>query len=402
MNTIELNDFQDLLNLKLIDAEKRRIEIYRERSLADACFFARQTKKARDISLKNLNRAKKMHLHDCVVDFCRHLRYYYSVANPNARKAHFYHTDYRKHLLIKRVEEEMESLYCEWALTFGKAKWDQQKEHFVKSAWELLTQAQSYQICLRGYFILTSCYSGDSEQLLKCSQEALAYFESLAFYSKKPKEVFAMLALPALIEKKNYQRCLELVDKYQPNKKTVNHFNFATFKAITLLRSGKYLEAYGYLYNYSLNGAPDALKEQWEILKAFVHSLADLSGTKLPGEFGSIGKFLNSVEIWAKDKKGHNFNLILLEILLRYCRQDDNIHDRVDGFSRYIRRHKKQDNRNEILLKGLLTWINNNFSYDFELERELLCGSKPQEVDVEIIPYEDLIELVLAGSRQYS
>ena len=394
MKNKEIISFEDLLNLQLIEPEKRRIEIYRERSLADACFFARQANKAKDISLKNLNRAKKMHLHECVVDFCRHLRYYYSVRNPNASKAKFYDVEYKKYLQIKHIEEEMESLYCEWAIIFGTKKWDQQRAEFIRKAWELLTRAQSYQICLRGYFLLTSCYSGQTEQLLNCSREALAYFESLSFYTKTPKLVFAMLAMPALIEKCRYQECLELVDKYQPKKKNNNHFNFAMFKAITLLRDQKIPEAYEYLYNYSMHGATDVMKEQWEILKAYTHCLADLSGIGLPEEFGSIGKFLNSIEIWARDKKGHNFNLILLEILLRYCRNGD-LHDRVDAFSRYIRRHKKQDNRNEILLKGLIHWINNNYRHDFRPELEKLSKIKPQEVDVEIIPYEVLIQQIL-------
>ena len=326
-----LNVFSEVLKIEMITAEKKRVETEINRALAHAYFYAQNSVGSKNVSESALREAQKMHLSSCVLDFCRYARYHYSVVAPNKRKVSYFNKIIAKHKKIREVEEEMDDIYSEFALTFNSTRSLKEKNTFIERTESLMKQQQNYQICIRGYAILAACFAGDQHKLLSYSRQALSYFESIRFYARKPRVVFAGLAIPPLIELEKYDEAMKLIRRYKPKEKNPNHFNYSMYQAVIMLREGRYFECEPFLYSLSLYGASVAFKQHWEILKAYLHALSEINEVRLTKNF-KFGKFMNSVGVWASDKKGSNLNLVVLEVLFGYARNDSRLFDRTSVF----------------------------------------------------------------------
>ena len=65
-----------------------------------------------------------------------------------------------------------------------------------------------------------------------------------------------------------------------------------------------------------------------------------------------------------------------------------------DAFRRYLLRHTKKGDRFRIFLSAIIKWIKKGFDYNFEEEIEELNNMKPYSIDLEIIPYPRLLDIL--------
>jgi hypothetical protein len=155
---------------------------------------------------------------------------------------------------------------------------------------------------------------------------------------------------------------------------------------------------------------PSAYKQTWLVYEAHIHFIA-LQGTvdtKSGGEVRfRLYKFLNEIPIFAKDKRGLNIAILIVHVLLLLEQQRySEIIDRVDALNQYCHRHLRRDDtfRSNCFIKMLLSVARADFNkkraeryaepYLARLQSmPLLLTDK--NIEVEIIPYEDLWAMVL-------
>ena len=120
-----------------------------------------------------------------------------------------------------------------------------------------------------------------------------------------------------------------------------------------------------------------------------------------------MGKFLNSIPIYSKDKRGMNIPILIIQILFLIVKKDyGQLIDRMESIQKYSSRYLRADAniRSNCFINMLLQIPKANF-HKIGVERKsqkyydkLLTNSikiSNQAIEVEIIPYEDLWEFIL-------
>ena len=115
-------EIEELKKHRFKASARTRAEIQERRAVANSYFYFGRTREAAEISLEWIGKAKKMHEASCVVDFCRHIRYYYSVINPNRAKFRKFDRWHQDYLVLQRVEQEIDSMYSRQCFHIRKPK----------------------------------------------------------------------------------------------------------------------------------------------------------------------------------------------------------------------------------------------------------------------------------------
>ena len=398
MQTTDNKNFKtskELLEEQLLSSAKSMIRIINHQADCKANFIAGNSAAAYKIGSRFLRTAVQLHLTDAVIDFATACRYYCSVVHPDARRKASYTKILEKHRELKKIEEKADDLLTDFVFLTNKKKKIEEDPQFIQQIEKILLGPINFQIGFRCYYILAYYLTALKKEIkvLEVCENALNYFDTLNFKTHKPSIIFAHVAIPVHIKRGSFELAAKMIEKYTPNRKDTNYFKFCQCKALLFFYSKQYENAYNYVHGLSLYGASKNVKEEWEFYKGFASALSELGLIPVKANF-NIGKLLNQIENYASDKTGFNINLIILEILFYYARNNMRIHDREPAIKRYILRHTKPGDRSNILLKGLLKWINNNFSYDFEAEQLALARTAPESIDLEIIPYRHLIKIL--------
>ena len=143
------------------------------------------------------------------------------------------------------------------------------------------------------------------------------------------------------------------------------------------------------------------IRDRYFILKGYVNFL-------LPVEKPfRLGRFLNQVPIYSKDKRGHNSNILIIQILhLLKNKKYNDIIDKVESLKQYSWQHLRNDDtlRSACFIKMLCQLPAGNFkkinvtrrvSTYYQRMTELPDKYK-MDIDVEVVPYEVLWEEVLS------
>ena len=120
-----------------------------------------------------------------------------------------------------------------------------------------------------------------------------------------------------------------------------------------------------------------------------------------------IGKFLNTIPVFSKDKKGINASILLMHVAFLLQRKDYNkIIDRIDSLNQYAFRHLRKDDtfRSNCMIKMVIQMTKADFNpirterYTrdllHQLEQVKLTGSG-ENIETEIIPYEVLWKIMM-------
>ncbi|MTB50745.1 hypothetical protein [Lewinella sp. W8] len=156
---------------------------------------------------------------------------------------------------------------------------------------------------------------------------------------------------------------------------------------------------------------PEYIQETWRIFAAYKEILVKsgrLSEQKVKGKRTfRLRRYLNNVPTFSKDKRGLNVPILLSQIvLLLQTKGYDELIDRFEALAKYRDRYLNPEvnYRSNIFLRMVLEIVKRNFERA-EVERKTaklygLLTEAPTDVmnqsyDQEIIPYEDLWEIML-------
>lgn len=235
------------------------------------------------------------------------------------------------------------------------------------------------------------------EKVLETCEEAVSHLKQLP--GKKPYSVFFTFEIGAI------SACLQLL-RYQDADAAISrlvakvpkgHLNWSLlmlYSFISKLNQLQYEEArkvYASVASY-LEKMPPAMAENWRIAWAYYAFLADAPV--------QVGKFMNEVPIYSKDKEGSNCAILIAQ-LIHYLKEGKRgfVIDRMDGLNRYKRRYLSGDLRTAAFV-GLLSCLP---KAGFNRQKaEKLAGPQLEKLqaeksisDIELVRYELLWEKVL-------
>ena len=250
------------------------------------------------------------------------------------------------------------------------------------------------------------------------TEEALKEFSSPEFKSEAVISNINIRRLWSLIQsgqfKQAYSLGTKLMSKLQIGSNAWYRVSHYTLKA--RIYSGDYAQSIELLTqiieNPRFNKTSEYYKELFYTSLGYMYLLVDsglVGGSndlkdRLP-DF-KLGRFLNTVPVFSKDKRGINVSILLMHIAFLLLRKDYNaIIDRVDSLNQYVYRYLRKDDsfRSNCIIKMVIQITRADFNkiraerYTSELRRQLnevpLIGSG-ENIEIEVIPFEVLWEIM--------
>lgn len=159
----------------------------------------------------------------------------------------------------------------------------------------------------------------------------------------------------------------------------------------------------------SLGGA---VRDNWQLYGGYLHLLAALGKLDVSKVEGIVGTFRyarlsNEIEVLAKDKQGMNIPLVLLPVIYNLVKSTFDAADiSLEALEKYRKRYLDNDmnRRSAAFLNMLIAFAKRDYKSasaekKIKKEMEVLAREQPQVAGqtfaVEIIPYEDLWEMMV-------
>ncbi len=272
----------------------------------------------------------------------------------------------------------------------------------------------TYHVAVMGHEII-----GDYEGMQKACEEAIISFES----RKNPKPFliffFLLKSLIYYVKTKQFDAGEIAVQKTITklrNTESRNYFIIIEIYILLAFYCKKYRIAYDQYYatisKKSFNSMLIAQKQQWKIYEAYLEFLIamnelDVSEMQHKSRF-RLGKFLNEVSVYSKDKMGLNVPIRILQFLFLIQRKSyGDIIDRAEGLRAYTYRYlKKPDTRRSYYFIRMLLElpeaafhkeaVKRKAEKHFSKLKEISSATSVEAGSIEVVPYEDLWEMVLA------
>lgn len=398
------------------------------RELTAARFLLRRGSRQLAVELlhKVLKKAVQIELTPVVLETLQLLRHHYGVILGDRRKFAEYDklVDYQLQLYQAEVRadgymEEMLSHYVTDKSTkkhhFDKA------EEYEKALKEMLQEAKSQKLHHRCSFmaVAKNMIVNDYEATVQACLKAVRHFRQLDQIPDSYIRPYLYQLVVSYIQLKAYQKGEEAVEQLlkmlEPGQS--NWFKGMELSCVLALHSKNYLKAFQTWTECT--GSPQfrhlypSAREPWHIMEAFIYYTYTAGKIRgLEEHRFKLGKFINEVPVFSKDKRGYNIPILIIQILfLIHQGNYDAVHERLDAISRYAIRHLRREEhyRTNCFIR-MLNQLPRAFFRRRELERmtalqfqqlhNVPLGLAREAHEIEIIPYEDLWALVLEGLKR--
>ena len=374
-----------------------------------------------DLCQKVLRRALEIEHSEYIVAASKDLRLLMSADKGDTKKFKYYNDLYKKYKTILDAESLAEEYYCLLILPYVKSKQKRedtspQARKYYEQLSPLLEKYTSPRLHMFGRAIEVIIYLAinDYQTVIKLCDEAYTFFQRKEYNYYTPIKLFAHQELISCIQLKNYQQGKKAIEKtFTITRQGVKnwYYNQELYLMLTL-HSKEYDEAYHVLDSVinsnNFSKSQSFTKERWEIHKAYIDFLIYIKKIRVVEKKRfRMGKFLNSVPIYSKDKRGLNIPILIVQLLFMIVKKDyDQSLERFDAIQKYCSRYiKKGDNlRSNCFINMLLQIPKARFHkagvirkaqkyYDQLLATPLEVSGQTHEI--EIIPYEDLWAFIL-------
>ena len=412
--------FIDVQQAKYDEAGKAYYNCWKDYAIAKILLGKGAHVNAYALMKKILKQSIRYEFTELNLDITRLLRLYYGTRAFNLREFEHYHELFTYYEEIYRAESLADGLYGKLlAEFFGKSE----GEELVKKArayHELLAplvkKMDSYRLHLYYYLIQIHGASGPDnyQTIARICQDAIDYFRNNPQYSKTAIAIFSRQQFLVYLQLREFglgEKLLRKGEKYTPVG-SLSWFTNYDYFFLLCLHSKRYQTAFntlGFILQHpQFKAQPDLVKERWCIYRAYTYYLIGLG--KIEGQSPKkfrIHKFLNEVPLFSKAKRGTNIPILVAQILFFILyKQCAKVIDRMEAIEKYGYRHLKQAHtfRSNCFIKMLLVIPKAAFHKTAVIRKtEKLAkqlSTQPLEVskqvyETEIIPYEDLWELVL-------
>lgn len=366
------------------------------------------------------------------LEVCRTLRLHYGAMVGNEKLYQVYHEKFQYYRELDTFESIAEGYYIE--LVMGHVKNRSLKKdlkelaiQYTKELAPVLERWQSHDLHLYGNLIKLIIYTSvnDYQQAIHVCEDAIHFFEQKSFDARVPLQAFYYQQAICYIQLR------QLDQHFFSNAKnlkfleegTYNWYKFQEAYVIMGLHTKHYQLAYE-IFKVAISHKrfqflPEEQQEYWKILEQYLHYLflnQKIISSEQDNYFSKfrLGRFLNQTPIFSKDKKGINITILIIQILflIQQNRQSKTA-DRIEAIEKYSERylHTQYTIRSYFFIKMLLTLPKNRFDpvavqrksqrYFTQLVEHPLEVTG-QSFQIEIIPFEDLWEMVLNNLEKQS
>ncbi|MCP3933731.1 MAG: hypothetical protein GY705_32095 [Bacteroidetes bacterium] len=417
--------FVDTTQSMFNDIVKARINCYKEWTAAKILMTKQAREAGINISLKVLKQAKKAGLTEIIIEIANVLRNYYGSRKYDKKKFEEYNYILKENLII--WEKELFAKECYIRLT----------QHYLQSKVandDLIREVTQYSELLKEDFIQYPTmrilfYAGmvevtkfmavnDYEATIQVCNKIIAKLLAKPLVFEQGVAAFSLHVLVCHTQLRQFeegQRIINQLFKYlEPG--TFNWFKGHELYMYLLFHTSRFQEAY---HNYHLVSKakgfkflPVYIQETWKIFKAYIHFLIEVnlvqpkSNDKDYSKF-RLGKFLNEVPGFSRDKRGTNISILVIQILFIIAQKKyGQAIDRIEAIEKYTTRYLKKDDhfRSNCFIKMVLEIPKSDF-HRAAVERKSAKYRKrltemPLEIanqahSIEVIPYENLWEMTL-------
>lgn len=362
---------------------------------------------------------------DIAIDIARVLRLHFGLREGNQKKYQYYDDLCTSLSEIITWEDTAEQLYAGLTINYVNSKStkidirDQARQALSKLA-EGAEKAPTYRFLLSSYLLqlMVSTAANDYASAAEACKKAIETFESKKYSTHLPLQIFYYQLLVCYTQIRDYNRGAQAALKCQDflTEGSFNWFKYLELEFVLSIHTQRYQEAYEVYCRATASskfqGMPENVRETWSIYEAYLHFLVNLEKIRPTGDdarFNNfrLGKFLNMVPVYLKDKRGMNIPILVVHILLmiQQNRYDEAI-DRMEAIAKYCSRYLVRDDsfRSNCFIKLLLLIPANSFHQAAVIRKAsgLLqkLKSMPLELarqshEIEIIPYEHLWALTI-------
>lgn len=374
-----------------------------------------------EIAERILKYAIKFDFTELTLDLIGILRLHYGTRLGDLKKFEEYKKLYLHYEAVFLAENKAELLYTELVVHYvnNKSTKTELRDQALEALGNLSTsldQYSSYRLHLYGSMIrlMISSIINNHAQTIQTCNDIITFFEKKPYRAETPLQAAYYQKLVCHCQLKDFtpgqaaaKKCLELIEEG-----TVNWFKYYEMYFILAMHTGNYAEAAKAFSRVNSHKGfsylPDNTREIWLIYQAYLHLIAEkgLLSKELATEVGSKqfkpGKFLNEVEIYARDKSGMNIPIIVFQLVYFILQgRTDQIIDRLDAIRKYCARHLDDDTttRSFYFIKALLLRAQSVVGNEEKREKaedylkkvtQIQADEDQQLYQIEIIPYEKL------------
>ncbi len=405
--------------------EKAYLNCYKDWAAAKI-FMGKSAKNAGvNICTKVLKQAIKADFTDIVIEVSRNLRQFYGAIGYYKRKFEYYNDLLKEYLIIREKELLIEEYYLRLTSYFllGKSldsdliKDANQYSMLIKDD---LNAYNTFNILLAGGMIEIIKLMGvnNYKDTAEFCQKIILRFEAKPVIWRSGLATFFFQKIVCHTQLKEFEKgrvSVETMFKYL-EVGTFNWFKGQELYMYLLLYTKNYQDSFKLFGQVTKNKRyeflPNRIKEKWQIFKAYIYLLIEVDfitinkDDKLFTKF-KLGKFLNEVPTFSQDKRGINISILSLQIIFTIIQKKYNrAIDRIEAIEKYTSRYLKKDTnfRSNCFIKMLLEIPKEGFhrvaverkakKYRQRIE-EMPIEVANQSHSIEIIPYEELWEIVL-------
>lgn len=406
--------------------QKAYYQCYRNMTAVKILLGKTERAAAIPIAERTIQKAIKYELVGVVVELARDLRNHYGGISGQLKKWKIYNRLVEEWMEKYLVESKVEGYYSDIMTNFTLSKSNKKElarvvDGYLSTVEQKVITIGSFRASLF-YYLLKSLRAeivNDFANMLKISEEALAYFGTKqelvtlsTLYTFNQNLLIANIRLRrSHFAEAKAKKCIQLTPAG-----SFSWYNAYYFYIILCFHANRFNQSFELwqtaVKNKGFEQMPDTQKETWLIIEAAMHffiltSKIDLShGQTLTTGF-RLNKFLNEVPAFSKDKRGNNINILILHILfLIQGKRYNEIHDRVESLRVYTSRYLRKDDtfRSNCFIRLLMCLPSGNFHKVAVLRKAKPLLDKlqsvpyekaDQPVEIEIIPYETLWEIVL-------
>ena len=377
------------------------------------------------LAKKTIVKSQLYTFNDIVVSCARLLKGYYSLMGDfksysKYREISKYHM--QMHLADMKAEESYQDLIIHYSKSVSfKRELAQEALKYLRELEDPVLKFNSF--TLHYYFYKIKALRFEIEGNYR---DSLTVYEDLAQYLDD-NPVFKQTTLIATLNLNKLDCYLHLND-FTNGEKTaklslqyfstsnLNRFILLENYFLLALRTKNYIKAKEIfnelVYDPKFDYFTEDRKEKWRIFEAYMNFLYENSSVdqeellKYRTKRFNLNKFINDVPNYSKDKRGYNLAILIIHILYLLKREDfGGIIDRTLSLQIYRNRYLKgdEDLRSKHFIKMLLIMEKESFDYESTKEKaskyleKLKAENYRHEgtaIDAEIIPYEDLWEIV--------
>lgn len=382
---------------------------------------------------KLLRHCENFEFTELTLDIVRVLRLHYGIVGGDEKRYLYYESRLRECEALWAIERQVETLYTDLVIRYVNTKADknaitEKAMEYYGQAKPLLEQSSSFKVQMFGRLIETIIYDSQNDYvaMTKACEDAISFFETKNYQSTLSLQVFYYNLVICYLSSRQFEKSRAILAKFDDYLEdgSFNWFKMKELSFFTAMHAQDYQDAYRILKRVTehpfFEHLPTPAAELWKILEAFICFLIYI-GLLQPSANTDIGvpqikfrlnRFLNEVPVFSKDKRGMNIPVLIIQFL--YLLADgkyESCEERVDALNKYRSRYLNDPDtiRSSTFFKMMALIPASGFDESVLAVKSAKVRNAldlspwhmvPQSLEVEIIPYEQLWEIVLFCLRK--